>query len=311
MRNILLTIEYDGTGFSGWQRQPGTRTVCGTLEEALSAVTGLDVKIDGTSRTDAGVHALGQRASFLLPDRGIPAERIPRAVNDRLAAMCGEAGADVRVVAAEEVPEGFHARFSSRGKRYIYRVLCGAEPSAFARTRFCQIEETLDAEAMREAAAHLVGEHDFAAFRSSGGNPVNSTVREIYEIKIEELPAEGFGIRGAQRGAVASRDGAYGAADDCKGADGAAGLSAPRELRISVSGSGFLYNMVRIISGTLIEAGLGKRTPGSVLEALESGERARAGFTAPAQGLYLDEVFFGDRKGGASRAEDPQDGGSL
>ena len=298
MRNILLTIEYDGTGFSGWQRQPGKRTVCGTLEEALSAVTGLDVKIDGTSRTDAGVHALGQRASFLLPDRGIPAERIPRAVNDRLAAMCGEAGADVRVVAAEEVPDGFHARFSSRGKRYIYRVLCGAEPSAFARTRFCQIEGTLDAEAMREAAAHLVGEHDFAAFRSSGGNPVNSTVREIYEIKIEELPAEGFGIRSAQGGAVASRD-------------GAAGLSAPRELRISVSGSGFLYNMVRIISGTLIEAGLGKRTPGSVLEALESGERARAGFTAPAQGLYLDEVFFGDRKGGASRAEDPQDGGSL
>jgi tRNA pseudouridine38-40 synthase len=301
MRNILLTIEYDGTGFSGWQRQPGKRTVCGTLEEALSAVTGLDVKIDGTSRTDAGVHALGQRASFLLPDRGIPAERIPRAVNDRLAAMCGEAGADVRVVAAEEVPEGFHARFSSRGKRYIYRVLCGAEPSAFARTRFCQIEGTLDAEAMREAAAHLVGEHDFAAFRSSGGNPVNSTVREIYEIKIEGLPAEGFGIRSAQGGAGALRD----------GADGAAGLSAPRELRISVSGSGFLYNMVRIISGTLIEAGLGKRTPGSVLEALRSGERARAGFTAPAQGLYLDEVFFGDRKGGASRAEDPQDGGSL
>ena len=301
MRNILLTIEYDGTGFSGWQRQPGKRTVCGTLEEALSAVTGLDVKIDGTSRTDAGVHALGQRASFLLPDRGIPAERIPRAVNDRLAAMCGEAGADVRVVAAEEVPEGFHARFSSRGKRYIYRVLCGAEPSAFARTRFCQIEGTLDAETMREAAAHLVGEHDFAAFRSSGGNPVNSTVREIYEIKIEELPAEGFGIRGAQGGAGASRD----------GADGAAGLSAPRELRISVSGSGFLYNMVRIISGTLIEAGLGKRTPGSVLEALESCERARAGFTAPAQGLYLDEVFFGDRRGGVSRAEDPQNGGSL
>ena len=301
MPRYRVLVAYDGTDFSGWQRQPGKRTVCGTLEEALRAVTGLELRVDGTSRTDAGVHALGQRASFQLPDRGIPAERLPRALNDRLASMCGEAGADVRVLAAEEVPEGFHARFSSRGKRYIYRILCGAEPSVFARTRFCVLEGLrdgacsgpLDLEAMRRAASLLVGEHDFAAFRSSGGNPVSTTVREIYGIKIEELPIpDSFGIRAALGHAPS------GAADPCTGFRAEASPSAcaepfaPREVRISVSGGGFLYNMVRIISGTLIEVGLGKRSAESVLDALESRERARAGFTAPAQGLYLDEVFF-------------------
>ncbi len=259
-KNILLTVAYDGTGFSGWQRQPGSRTVCGTLEEQLSDLLKRPVKLDGTSRTDAGVHALAQRASFkaVCP---VPTEKLAKVLNDRLAKDRLEGVSDVRVLEAKEMPEGFHARFSSKGKRYIYRILNSPERDIFKRNYFYQISENLDLEAMRAAAAHIVGEHDFACFMSSGSTPQESTVRTVYRLAVDELPADG-------------------PAD-------------AREIRITIEGNGFLYNMVRIITGTLVEAGKGRRAPESVREAIESKDRSKAGHTAPPQGLYLAEIFYG------------------
>ena len=153
---------------------------------------------------------------------------------------------------AREMPEDFHARFSSKGKRYLYRIRYAADPDVFCRNYCYQIQKDLDIQAMSVAAEYIKGEHDFACFQSAG-SPKESTVRTVYDIKVE----------GDGRNAV-----------------------------ISVSGNGFLYNMVRIIAGTLVEAGLGKRTPESVEEALASCDRQKAGHIAPPQGLYLDEVFF-------------------
>ena len=278
MRNILLKIAYDGTDFSGWQRQPDKRTVCGTLEAALSELLGFEVKLDGTSRTDAGVHALGQCASLVIPDDGIPTERLAKAVNDRLSFGRLEGIGDVRVLSAEEMPEGFHARYSSEGKRYIYRIYVSPVKSVFRRTRFYQLQGPLDLVAMSSAARLLSGEHDFAAFMSSGSTPQESTVRKIYGIDLNIYPAE-----------ESPRDAFGGFLDRLEPGDDP---QFPYELRISVSGNGFLYNMVRIIVGTLVEVGQGKRDVLSVSEALEKGDRGLAGHTAPPHGLYLDEVFF-------------------
>ena len=251
MKNILLKIAYDGTGFSGWQRQSESRTVCGEIERVLSSLTGEDIKLDGTSRTDAGVHALGQCASFKA-DIKIPAENLAKAINDVLAKDRREGIGEIRVLEAREMPEDFHARFSSKGKRYLYRIRYAADPDVFCRNYCYQIQKDLDIQAMSVAAEYIKGEHDFACFQSAG-SPKESTVRTVYDIEVE----------GDGRNAV-----------------------------ISVSRNGFLYNMVRIIAGTLVEAGLGKRTPESVEEALASCDRQKAGHVAPPQGLYLDEVFF-------------------
>lgn len=252
MRNVLLTIQYDGTNFSGWQRQPGVRTVCGRLEEVLSVICKEDVRLEATSRTDAGVHALGQRAT-LRGNFGIPAERIPIAANTMLAEDRVEFLSDVRILEAKEMPEGFHARFDSKGKRYVYRISNAPEPDIFRRNYCYQIQRPLDLNAMREAASIIQGEHDFKAFMSMGSTPQDSTVRNVYRILLD-------------------RDG--------------------RDLTIKVEGDGFLYNMVRIIVGTMVEAGLGRRSLAEVREAVEAGDRTKAGHVAPPQGLYLDEVFY-------------------
>ncbi|MBO4819279.1 MAG: tRNA pseudouridine(38-40) synthase TruA [Firmicutes bacterium] len=251
MKNILLKIAYDGTGFSGWQRQPGSRTVCGELESVLKSMTGLDIKLDGTSRTDAGVHALGQCASF-RSDIQIPVENLARAMNNALAKDRLEGIGEIRIIEAKEMPEVFHARFSSKGKRYIYRIKHGREPDVFLRNYCYQVSKSLDIKAMSEAAAYITGEHDFACFQSAG-SPKESTVRTVYDLTVS--------------------------GDD-------------KDILISISGNGFLYNMVRIIVGTLVEVGLGKRTPLSLKETIDSCDRQKAGHTAPPQGLYLDEVFF-------------------
>lgn len=255
MRNILLTIEYDGTRFLGWQRQPDCRTVCGTVEEALSVLFGFPVKIDGTSRTDAGVHARGQRATLRVPDDGIPTDKIAYAANSLLAPDKVECIGDVRILKAEEMPEGFHARHSCTGKRYIYKIFNSPEKSVFRRTQFYQIGKPLNLDAMRKAAAYIIGEHDFACFQTSGSNKQDSTVREIYKLDITE------------------KDGL---------------------IEITVEGNRFLYNMVRIIVGTLVEVGLGKRSPEDLPAIIESKNRGKAGHLAPPQGLYLDEVFYGE-----------------
>ena len=249
-QNILLTIEYDGTEFHGWQRQPGLRTVQGTLEAVLSRVCACDISIDGTSRTDAGVHALGQRASF-CGDFGIPAERIPIAVNHIL---LGDHRGDVRIRKAERMPEGFHARFDSRGKKYRYQIWNQGEMPVFSRNYYYHVEQPLDAEAMQEAAYGIVGTHDFCCFQAAGGFPRETTVRTVHDCTV---------TRDEQGNVI-----------------------------LEISGDGFLYNMVRIITGTLVEVGLGKRDPADIPQIIASGERARAGHTAPPQGLYLVEVYY-------------------
>lgn len=259
MRNILLTIAYDGTDFCGWQRQPGRKTVCGELELALAALTGRAVKLNGASRTDAGVHARGQRASFELPDEGIPTERLPKALNDMLAKDRLEGVGAIRVLEARDMPPDFHARFCARGKRYIYKIYNGPDKDVFRRTRFYEVTAApLDIGAMRAAAAYVTGTHDFKCFESAGSTPRESTVRTVFRLDVEPRAAS----------------------------DGAP------EIDMIIEGDGFLYNMVRIIAGTLVEAGLGRRSPGSVAAAIDSKDRANAGHTAPPQGLYLDEVFY-------------------
>ena len=233
-RNFLLTIEYDGSEFCGWQRQPGVRTVQGVLEETLSAVCGAQVSLNGTSRTDAGVHALGQRASF-RGVYGIPTEKIMQAANDRLCGgrrLGGKLG-DVRITALEEKPLDFHARFDAKGKKYRY-VIQNEGP-------------------VRKGAAHIIGTHDFACFEAAGSQPRQTTVRTVYSLEI------------------------------CR---------RENDVILEISGDGFLYNMVRIIAGTLVEVGLERRTPQSVRETIAGQKRSLAGHTAPPQGLYLLEVYY-------------------
>ena len=256
-RNILLTIEYDGTGFSGWQRQPGQRTVQGELERVLSVLCAQPITIDGASRTDAGVHACGQTATF-SGEFGIPTDRIPFAANNLLAGEGRYTVSDVRIKDAVEKPEGFHARFDCSGKKYFYLIRNAASPDLMRRNQCCQISAPLDLSAMREAASYLPGEKDFRAFMSAGGNGSaegSSTVRDIFSAKIDTMP-EG------------------------------------QLLRFEIEGSGFLYNMVRIIAGTLIEVGLGRRKADTMSAVIESRDRAQAGHTAPPYGLYLAEVYY-------------------
>lgn len=253
MRNILLTIEYDGTNFCGWQRQSNFRTVQGEVENALSIVAGKPVEIDGTSRTDSGVHAKAQCATLILEDGGIPTENIPRAVNDILAFDKLEGISDVRIVSAKEMPEGFHARHDAKGKRYIYKIYNAKEKSPFRRTQFYQVTKELDLNAMKKAASYIVGTHDFKSFETSGSTVHESTVRTVYKLNVDK--------------------------------DG-------ETITVSIEGDGFLYNMVRIIVGTLVEVGLHKIEADDVKDIVESKDRSKAGHTAPPQGLYLDEVFF-------------------
>ncbi len=253
-RNLLLTIEYDGTDFSGWQRQPGRPTVQGTLESALSAVCGKEIRIDGTSRTDAGVHAYGQRAT-LKGEFGIPTERLALAVNHRLAGgMRGKmAAGPIRVTDVCEKPMNFHARFDAKGKTYIYKIRNSENMDVFQRNYCYQIPRPLDLPAMKLAAEQITGTHDFQCFQASGGTERETTVRTIYKLELRQ---------------------------------------AGSDIQIWVTGDGFLYNMVRIITGTLVEVGMGKIPPTAVASIIESKDRQNAGHTAPPQGLYLGEIYY-------------------
>lgn len=265
MKNILLTIEYDGSRFSGWQRQPKQRTVQGELERVLSVLCGQAVQIAGTSRTDAGVHACGQRAT-LRGEFGIPTERIPLAANHLLAGGKRGAAGDIRILEAKEMPEDFHARFNCVGKTYRYRIYNGNEPDLFQRDYCYWLESPLDAEKMRRGAEFLTGTHDFRCFMAAGGQEPETTVRTIFGFTLEERDAAaGYAGRGA-------RDG--------------------REIVFRVTGDGFLYNMVRILTGTLAEIGAGKKSPEEMREIILSKDRRRAGHTAPPQGLYLEKIYY-------------------
>jgi len=245
MRNIKLTIEYDGTGYHGWQRQENALSVQEVLEKALSKLTGSEVVLTSSGRTDTGVHALGQVANFFTQST-IPAERISLAVNNLLPD-------DIVVKKSEEVPPDFHSRFSATGKKYRYLIYNSRIPSAFMRNRAYHVYEALDLEAMKKASQYFLGEHDFAGFMASGSS-VKTTVRTIYDVSLE------------------------------KSGD---------LIEFQITGSGFLYNMVRIIAGTLVEVGKGKIRPDDIKGILESRDRTLAGITAPAHGLYLVEVYYG------------------
>jgi tRNA pseudouridine38-40 synthase len=259
VRHIRLVVEYDGTGLCGWQRQANGPTVQGHLEAALATLLAHEVSVAGASRTDAGVHAYGQVASFRT-ERTIALHGIRRGLNSLLPDA-------IAIVAASEATDEFHPRFSATGKHYRYLLLTRADRSPRWRDRAWHHPEALDRVAMRAAAARLVGEHDFAAFRAAGCT-ATSTVRRIDDIAITDPGEDLAGDRESQL------------------------------VAIDVRGNAFLRNMVRILVGTLVEVGEGRRSPDQVAEILALRDRTRAGITAPARGLTLVSVRYDGRKEG-------------
>ena len=247
MKRILLTVEYDGTAYAGWQRQINGLAVQQVLEEALSSACGHPVSCVGSSRTDAGVHARGQQVHFDTSCT-IPPEKYPFVLNNLLPP-------DIRVQAGRPVPPDFHARFLAAGKTYTYRILNSRHGSALRRNICWHVPVPLDLAPMREALGALTGVHDFAAFQAAGGT-AKTTVRDLRE-------------------AALTPDGP--------------------ELTLIVRGNAFLYNMVRIIAGTLVEIGLGRREPDAFSRAFRSLSRLDLGMTAPARGLELTEVRYPDQ----------------
>ena len=244
-KRYRMIVEYDGTAYCGWQRQINGPSVQQTLEEALSRLTGETVSVTGSSRTDAGVHAMGLCAHFDSATR-IPAEKIAFALNTMLPE-------DIRIRESGPAPEGFHARYSAAGKVYRYRFYNSRHASAIGRQYAAHVPLVLDEGRMHEEAQALCGTHDFAAFAASG-SVAKSTVRTIYRVQV------------ARRG---------------------------DEVELMILGDGFLYNMVRIIAGTLMEVGTGKRETGAIASAIETGDRLKLGQTAPAKGLALMRVLYG------------------
>lgn len=244
MKNIMVEIEYDGTNYSGWQIQPNSKTVQEEIMKALKILTGTDININGSGRTDAGVHANGQVANFLL-ESNIPVDRLPLALNSKLPK-------DISIIRAREVSMDFHARYSAIGKQYIYHIYNGRYRSALLRNYSYHVQYSLDYNMMLQGARLLIGTHDFKGFMSSGSS-VEDTVRTIKKLDI---------------------------------------INKDNSIYIHIEGDGFLYNMVRIIAGTLIEIGTGKRSLEQLKKALETKERTLAGHTAPPQGLFLNKVFY-------------------
>jgi tRNA pseudouridine38-40 synthase len=246
LRNLRLVLEYDGTDFGGWQRQANARSVQGDVEEALAQMTGGPVTLRGAGRTDAGVHARAQVASFTT-EVAIPTDGFRRGLNANLPA-------DVAIVAVDEVAESFDARRSARGKHYCYRLYTRESRSPLACRFSWHVWRPLDLAAMQAAASALLGEHDFSAFRAADCERKNP-VRIL-------------------RRADVTRDG--------------------DEVRMDFEATAFLKNMVRILAGTLVEVGQGRRDPREMPWLLEGRDRTQAGRTAPPHGLTLEAVSYTD-----------------
>ena len=244
MRRIALTIAYDGTAYSGWQAQANAVTVEGTLREAIRRLCGEEVTTIGASRTDAGVHALGNVVAFDT-ESPIPGENWRPALNSFLPD-------DIRVMRSWEADESFHPRFDAHSKRYEYRIATDEVVSPLRVRYVCGVREKLDVEQMNKAAGLFVGTHDFSAFCSAGAQ-VESKVRTVTKCE-------------------AYRDGS--------------------EIVIGVEGDGFLYNMVRILAGTLIDMGRGAKSAEDMAAIIASGDRTQAGPTAPPQGLTLVRIHY-------------------
>lgn len=244
MRNLKLTIQYDGTDYHGFQIQPEAVTVQGVLEHVLSAVTGESIHVNGCSRTDAGVHAVKYVCSFNT-DFPIPPGRLPIVLNNKLPKS-------IKALECEQVPDNFHARYDTVSKTYRYIINTEPSPGVFTRNFEWQLKKRLDVDKMKEAARYITGTHDFRCFMTSGTD-VSSTVRTVFDLKIT--------------------------------------YNEPRVL-IFIRADGYLYNMVRIITGTLADVGLGKTEPKELESIIRSTSRDCAGPTAPAQGLSLFEIEY-------------------
>ena len=244
MRNIKLTIEYDGKDFNGWQKQPNKLNIQGTIEQAIKNITGEEVELNASGRTDAGVHALGQVANFKTNSE-IPIEKFAIAINSNLKKS-------IIIKKAEEVDERFHSRLNCKRKTYRYIINNSPYGTAIYRYLETHISQKLNIEKMKKAIKYFEGEHDFKAFKASGTSNKNS-VRIIYNTKLYEK-------------------------DD--------------RIIIELTGNGFLYNMVRIIAGTLVDVGLEKIEPSKIEDIIKEGKRENAGKTLPPNGLYLVNVEY-------------------
>ncbi|MHB8174737.1 MAG: tRNA pseudouridine(38-40) synthase TruA [Nitrospirota bacterium] len=244
MKNIKVILEYDGTGFAGWQFQPDQRTLQGEFEAAVKKISGEEFRVTASGRTDAGVHALGQVVNFKT-SAGMDARAWLGALNHFLPP-------EMRALEVSEVPEDFNARYSAKGKQYGYIILNRQSPSPLKRNYSWHVPMPLDIAAMKEGAAHLLGEHDFTSFRAVNSDSINpvKTMRSL-----EILP------------------------------DG-------NRIFFSLEADGFLRHMVRTVVGTLVEVGKGRFAPDDVKDMLEARARTKAGPTAPGQGLYLVRVEY-------------------
>jgi tRNA pseudouridine38-40 synthase len=244
MRNLLLTLRYDGSAYHGWQVQENAVTVQQTLQDAIEAVFGDRLPVTGCSRTDAGVHAKMFCVNFRT-DSALACDRIPYALNAHLPD-------DIGVYACRQVPDDFHARYSCVSKQYVYVIRNSPFRDPFAVGRAATVRWPLDEDMLHREAQAFCGTHDFAAFAAAGGS-VEDTVRTVHEARVR-------------------RDG--------------------ETVCFEVRADGFLYNMVRIMVGTLLDVASGKLPQGSIPEILRSLDRSRAGVTAPPQGLYLQSVQY-------------------
>lgn len=244
MRNIKLTIEYDGKKFGGWQKQIGKLNIQGEIEKAIEEITGEQTVLYASGRTDAGVHAIGQIANFKT-NSNIAIEKFAIAINSKLKKS-------IVIKKAEEVDGRFHSRYNAKGKKYRYIINNSEQGTAVYRNLEYHMPIKLNVENMKKAVKYFEGEHDFTGFRASGTSS-KSSIRTIYKAEVIE-----------------NED----------------------KILIELTGNGFLYNMVRIIAGTLVDVGLNKTKPEEIPNIILSKDRTRAGRTLPAHGLYLLEVYY-------------------
>lgn len=244
MKNVKLTLEYDGTNYAGWQKQNNALTVEGELLKAIKSVTGENVKTIGCSRTDSGVHAENYIVNFNT-ESTIPGDKFMFPLNNALPE-------DICVVNSEEVDLEFHARYLTKKKTYCYTILNKDIPSVLYRNYSYRVREKLDIESMKKACKYFLGTHDFESFKTQGSSTTSST-RTLYDVHVEN------------EGEI---------------------------IKIYATGDGFLYNMVRIMVGLLIEIGKGKSNPETVLKAIESKNRTYTKKVVPPQGLILKKVFY-------------------
>ncbi|MFQ5733899.1 MAG: tRNA pseudouridine(38-40) synthase TruA [Planctomycetaceae bacterium] len=290
MRNIRLTLAYDGTNYVGWQVQPNGPTVQAELETAIRKLTGETLRVTASGRTDSGVHALGQVANFHTAC-SIPAEKFCPALEGLLPR-------DIAVRHADEVPADFHATYSARRKRYRYVILNHRRPYPFLRNYVLRVAQPLDVDAMQAAAEELIGTHDFRSFESQFGTCAGSerTVMEAAWGRAAEWPL--WDVRKPRRlpgETAATQPTADGGRSFKPEPEVLAGSRTGGDfLSFDIVADGFLYNMVRSIVGTLLNVGRGRWTPRDVRHILEKRDRADAGETAPAHGLYLVSVDYDD-----------------